>query len=100
MARDPDGLLVGVACGALNGVLVTRLKLPPFIATLGTFGIIQAMTLLYTHGKTVLGADLSDAHLIAGDIPARLGAERGADSFPVYLGVVIMIVLYWWWASP
>ncbi len=88
------GILVGVACGALNGVLVTGLNLPPFIATLGTFGIIQAMMLLYTHGKTVLGTDLSDAHLIAGDIPARLGADRGPDSFPVYLGVVIMIVLY------
>ncbi|HEY4267653.1 MAG TPA: ABC transporter permease, partial [Galbitalea sp.] len=30
------GLLVGLAAGAVNGLLVTRLKLPPFIVTLGT----------------------------------------------------------------
>ena len=32
----PAGLLTGVACGFLNGSLVTRLKMPPFIVTLGT----------------------------------------------------------------
>src|SRR5918996_144383 len=30
------GLLVGAACGFLNGTLVSRLRLPPFIVTLGT----------------------------------------------------------------
>lgn len=88
------GLVVGLACGALNGALVTKLNLPPFIATLGTFGIIQATMLLYTKGKTVLGPDLSESHLIAGNIPLRLGAERGPDSFAIYLGIVIMLALY------
>ena len=88
------GLVVGLSCGALNGALVTKLNLPPFIATLGTFGIIQATMLLYTKGKTVLGTDLSESHLIAGNIPVRLGAERGPDSFPIYLGIIIMLVLY------
>jgi fructose transport system permease protein len=88
------GLGVGLVCGALNGALVTGLNLPPFIATLGSFGIIQATMLLYTKGKTVLGADLSDSHQIAGDIPVRLGAESGPDSFAIYLGIVIMIILY------
>src|SRR5438309_2913348 len=32
------GVLVGGLCGASNGLLVTRLKLPPFVATLGMFG--------------------------------------------------------------
>ena len=35
------GLLTGVACGYLNGALVTRLKMPPFIVTLGTLSIIR-----------------------------------------------------------
>lgn len=88
------GLLVGLACGALNGGLVTVLNLPPFIATLGTFGIIQALMLLYTKGRTVLGTDLSEAHLVGGQIPVRLGAERGPDSFAIYFGIVVMIALY------
>ena len=88
------GLAVGLACGIFNGALVTRLNLPPFIATLGSLGIIQAIMLLYTKGRTVLGADLTEAHLVAGEIPARLGAERGPDSFAIYLGIVIMLLLY------
>ncbi len=67
------GLIVGVACGAFNGALVTVLNLPPFIATLGTFGIIQASMLLYTQGKTVLGVDLSDLHLDRGQYPPPPG---------------------------
>jgi fructose transport system permease protein len=88
------GLVMGLVCGAANGALVTGLNLPPFIATLGTFSIIQALMLLYTKGRTVLGTDLSDAHLVAGQIPVRLGAERGPDSFAIYLGIVVMVALY------
>jgi fructose transport system permease protein len=45
----PLALLIGIAagggCGAMNGVLVTRLKLPPFIVTLGTWSIFFALNL-------------------------------------------------------
>src|SRR5882724_6913335 len=47
------GLLVGVACGAVNGVLVTRLKLPPFIVTLGTWSIFGALNLGYSRSETI-----------------------------------------------
>ena len=40
-------LVVGALAGGLNGVLVTRLKLPPFIVTLGTLSIFTAVS--YTH---------------------------------------------------
>jgi ABC-type xylose transport system permease subunit len=39
------GFAVGTACGFLNGALVTRLKLPPFIVTLGTLNIFFALNL-------------------------------------------------------
>ncbi len=42
------GLLVGGLFGLLNGLLVTRLKLPPFIVTLGMFNIGFALTRIYT----------------------------------------------------
>ena len=44
------GIAVGTACGLLNGLLVTRLKLPPFIVTLGTLSIFTAIGLLYSGG--------------------------------------------------
>ena len=47
------GMAVGTAAGAINGLLVTRLKLPPFIVTLGTLSIFTAMALLYSSGQSV-----------------------------------------------
>src|SRR6516165_3043022 len=42
------GLGVGLAVGLINGLLVTRLMLPPFIATLGILGVARGLVLLLT----------------------------------------------------
>jgi fructose transport system permease protein len=47
------GIGVGLLCGLLNGLLVTRLRLPPFIVTLGTLSIFTAIALLYSGGQSV-----------------------------------------------
>ncbi len=47
------GLGVGLLCGLLNGVLITRLKIAPFIVTLGTLGIFRGGTLLISNGLPV-----------------------------------------------
>src|SRR3954468_20379775 len=49
------GLLVCGAFGAINGGLVTRLGLPPFIVTLGTFYIAFALTHIYSNEETISG---------------------------------------------
>ncbi|MGZ8330403.1 MAG: ABC transporter permease [Rhodoplanes sp.] len=49
------GLGVGLGFGLLNGWLVTALNLPPFIATLGTLGIAQGLSLVVTDGQSVVG---------------------------------------------
>lgn len=41
-------LLLGLAAGATNGLIVTRLRVPAFIATLGTLAVIQGISLLIT----------------------------------------------------
>jgi fructose transport system permease protein len=46
------GLLVSTGFGFLNGLLVTTLKLPPFIVTLGTLNIAFAITQIYTQAQT------------------------------------------------
>ena len=53
------GLLVGLFVGLINGQLVSRLKLPPFIATLGMLGIARGVVLLLTGARTI--APLPDA---------------------------------------
>jgi len=45
------GLLVGVVCGFLNGLMITRLKLPPFIATLGMMMVARGVALTITNAN-------------------------------------------------
>jgi len=54
----PIGLATGIACGAVNGALVTRLKLPPFIVTLGTWSIFNALVLFYSRSETLRQQDV------------------------------------------
>jgi ribose transport system permease protein len=49
------GILVGLVLGGLNGVAITRLRLPPFVATLGMLSIGRGLTLLWTGGFPVTG---------------------------------------------
>jgi fructose transport system permease protein len=52
------GILVGVACGAVNGFIVTKLNIPPFIATLGTLSIFYALNIFISDGESVPYADV------------------------------------------
>jgi ribose transport system permease protein len=54
------GLLVSLIPGIVNGILVARIKVPPFIATLGMFGIIRGAAFLLTDGQQVVGSLPSD----------------------------------------
>jgi ribose transport system permease protein len=47
------GILTGAACGFVNGFLTTKLKINPFIVTLGTLGIIRGVTLIISNGLPV-----------------------------------------------
>jgi fructose transport system permease protein len=51
------GLFAGGAMGYLNGLLVTRLRLPPFIVTLGTLYIFQALKLWYSASESIRNVD-------------------------------------------
>ena len=87
----PPGLAVlcGVAVttlfGLINGLLVTRIKLPPFIVTLGTLNIAFAITQLYSNSQTVT------------DLPplmTALGNTFTIGSTEIAYGAVMMLVLY------
>ena len=44
------GLLAGLGLGLINGVTITRFRLPPFVATLGMLSIARGFTMLWTGG--------------------------------------------------
>ncbi|WP_157007440.1 ABC transporter permease [Agromyces laixinhei] len=81
------GLLVGLAAGAFNGFLVTRLKLPPFIVTLGTLSIFVALTLLYSNGATVRGGEMPE-------LLTAMGATFNIGGVNFTVGVLMMLLLY------
>ena len=47
------GILTGVAAGFVNGTVVSRLKVPPFIATLGMFYIARGLALIFSNLKPI-----------------------------------------------
>ncbi|MDP1159466.1 ABC transporter permease subunit, partial [Klebsiella variicola] len=49
------GILTGSLCGLINGVVITKLKLPPFIATLGMMLIARGVALQITGARAVSG---------------------------------------------
>ena len=91
----PIAVLCGIAVtalfGLLNGLLVTKIKLPPFIVTLGTFNIAFAITQLYSGAQTV--TDLPPAMTWLGNTFPLAGAN-------VAYGTLLMLLLYlgtWFW---
>jgi fructose transport system permease protein len=91
----PLALLLGFACGtamgALNGVLVTRIKLPPFIVTLGTLTIFFSLNAVVSNSETVRGADMPALMTWTGDaIPI--------GSFRLSYGSIIMLLLFGFFA--
>ena len=56
----PLGLICGSAFGLLNGALVTRMRMPPFIVTLGTLSIIGALNTYYSQSETIGMQDIED----------------------------------------
>jgi fructose transport system permease protein len=79
------GIGVTTLFGLANGLLVTRIKLPPFIVTLGTLNIAFAITQLYSNSQTV--TDLPPLMTALGNTFSLGGTE-------VAYGTVLMLVLY------
>jgi fructose transport system permease protein len=80
------GAVIAVGAQTVNGLLVTRIKLPPFIVTLGTLSIFTALTLIYAKGQTI-------------SLPPEsflLWTGKAVSIGPLHLttGVLLMIVLY------
>jgi len=47
------GLLVGTLCGFANGLMAAKLRIPPFVVTLGTLGIFRGLALIFSNGLPV-----------------------------------------------
>ncbi len=80
------GCMVGVIAGGINGFLVARTKIPPFIATLGMFSIARGAAMLFTTGRPISNLR-EDYNLIGqGDIAGL--------PIPILILVVMAIVTH------
>ncbi|ERK72057.1 MULTISPECIES: ABC transporter permease [Leifsonia] len=80
------GLVLGFLAGAVNGILITALKLPPFIATLGTMSIYQGLAYVVTNGTPVYN--------VPTDFVLLLNSYIGG--VPIVVVVVIVVAILAW----
>jgi fructose transport system permease protein len=81
------GFVLGTAMGLFNGLLVTRMKLPPFIVTLGTLSIYFSLNSVVSRSETVRGSDMPD-------IMTWTGNTFGVGGFRITYGSIIMLLLF------
>jgi ribose/xylose/arabinose/galactoside ABC-type transport system permease subunit len=84
----PLGILLALGIGALmgmvNGLMITRGNIPPFIATLGMLTVGRGLTLMYTQGKPFTG--LPDAFRFIGT------ASLGPIPMPIIVAVIVFVL--------
>ena len=84
----PLGILLALGIGALmgmvNGLMITRGNIPPFIATLGMLTVGRGLTLMYTQGKPFTG--LPDAFRFIGT------ASLGPVPMPIVVAVIVFVL--------
>ena len=81
------GILVAMLAGAVNGFLIVKLSLPPFIVTLGTLSIFTALTLILFKARTIQGPEIPDLLKV-------MGNAFSIGPFQIMYGVIVMLVLY------
>ncbi len=77
---------VGALCGLFNGLLITRINLPPFIATLGTMGIFRGIALVISDGRPIYGFGREFLEIFAGRV--------GAVPIPVIVAGLVALIFW------
>ncbi len=84
------GAAVAMTIGLFHGTVVTRIGLPPFIVTLGTFYIYNSMALVYSEAKTIPKEELGGE----GSLLLWTGKGLSIGSLRITTGVVLAFGLY------
>ncbi|QOL82699.1 ABC transporter permease [Pseudooceanicola spongiae] len=89
------GLAFGTLCGALNGLLISRMKLPPFIVTLGTWQIILASNYLYSRNETIRAQDIETTAPLLQFMGTKFQIGGAVFTFGVVFMIVLMLLMAW-----
>jgi fructose transport system permease protein len=89
------GFAVGAACGYINGFLVSRMRLPPFIVTLGMWQIVLAANFLYSANETIRAQDISQNAPILQLFGQSLRFGNAVFTYGVIV-MVLLVALLWY----
>lgn len=78
-------ILIGTIVGGLNGIMISRTKIPPFIVTLATMNIGRGAIRVYTHSKTIL---VDDA------LYSFLGEGRLLGELPIQFIFIVFAIVF------
>lgn len=84
----PVCILVGVLAGYINGIILTRIKIPSFIATLGTGGILTSLAYLVSPRPVNLSPD--HYHVVDTVVNGSLFKVSNV----LYIGLAVLILFY------
>ncbi|PLW75659.1 ABC transporter permease [Cohaesibacter celericrescens] len=87
------GFAVGGLCGFINGTLVARVKLPPFIVTLGMWQIVLATNFLYSANETIRSQDLAEHAPILQFFGEKIKIGGAVFTFGVIAMLLLVFVL-------
>nr|WP_312031465.1 ABC transporter permease [Hujiaoplasma nucleasis] len=79
------GIIIGAIFGGFNGLLISKLKLQPFIATLGTMSVYRGIAYIVTQGNPVLG--------IPDNYRSILNSNTFGSIIPVSIFILIAFVI-------
>jgi ribose transport system permease protein len=90
-------LLVGLAGGLLNGLLVSYVGILPFVATLGTLTIFSGLAFLVSDGKTIFGRDIPESFsaFARGGIPLFKAGEQWVSLPYLTLTALVILAVVW-----
>ena len=88
------GFMVGALCGGINGVLVSRLKLPPFIVTLGMWQIVLASNFLYSENETIRSQDIAEYAPLLQFFGEKISIGGAVFTYSALAMVLLAVVLH------
>ena len=89
------GLGVGTLCGLVNGLLVARLKLPPFIVTLGTWSIFLATNFIYSANETIRAQDVAGGAALLQFLGRTVKVAGATFTYGAIFMVLLVLVFFY-----
>jgi len=87
------GLVMGALLGGISGLLVSRVKLPPFIVTLGMWQIVLAANYLYSANETIRSQDIEAEAAFLQFLGTKVNIGGAIFTLGVFLMIGLVLVL-------